>query len=159
MRKIILILLLLPFLFCSCRYFGTVPSEEKLLEKELQSINWKQVDAFPSVSECEKIKDTAIRKHCFFEFLSQTIQDKLKVDSLALLFPQLDTIAVKVTVLPNATLRFEPQFKKESGTYDTLKIDSLFQSRLIDFPLVHPAIKRGIPVKTQFILPIVLRQE
>lgn len=147
-------------LFNSCQYFDKqVPSQEELLKKELKSINWNEVDEFPSVSECEKIKDEAMRKQCFFEFLTQTIQQKLSIDTLSVLYPELDTIEVKVTVFPDATMRFEPQFPKDSVAYDTIKIDSILHARLVDFPKVNPAIKRGIPVKTQFVLPVILKIE
>jgi hypothetical protein len=43
--------------------------------------------------------------------------------------------------------------------YDTIKIDSILRARLVDFPKVNPAIKRGIPVKTQFVLPVIIKQE
>jgi hypothetical protein len=160
MRKIILILLLLPLLFGSCQYFDKqVPSKEELLEKELKSINWNEVDEFPSISECEKIKDEAMRKQCFFEFLTQTIQEKLSIDTLSVLYPELDTIEVKVTIFPNATMKFEPQFPRDTVAYDTIKIDSILHARLVDFPKINPAIKRGIPVKTQFVLPVILKTE
>lgn len=160
MRKIFLIIVLSSLLFNSCQYFDKqVPSQEELLKKELKSINWNEVDEFPSVSECEKIKDEAMRKQCFFDFLTQTIQQKLSIDTLAVLYPQLDTIEVKVTVFPDATMRFEPQFPKDSVAYDTIKIDSILHARLVDFPKVNPAIKRGIPVKTQFVLPVILKIE
>jgi len=56
MRKIILIILFLPLLFNSCQYFDKqVPSEKELLQKELKAINWKEVDEFPSIADCEKI--------------------------------------------------------------------------------------------------------
>ena len=160
MRKIILILLLPSLLFSSCQYFDKqVPSKEELLEKELKSINWNEVDEFPSISECEKIKDEAIRKQCFFEFLTQTIQEKLSIDTLSVLYPELDTIEVKVTIFPDATMKFEPQFPKDTVAYDTIKIDSILHARLVDFPKINPAIKRGIPVKTQFVLPVILKTE
>ena len=58
MRKIILILLFLALLFNSCQYFDKqVPSEQDLLQKELKSINWKEVDEFPSVVDCDKIEN------------------------------------------------------------------------------------------------------
>jgi hypothetical protein len=149
-----------PLLFGSCQYFDKqVPSKEELLEKELKSINWNEVDEFPSISECEKIKDEAMRKQCFFEFLTQTIQEKLSIDTLSVLYPELDTIEVKVTIFPNATLKFEPQFPKDTVAYDTIKIDSILHARLVDFPKINPAIKRGIPVKTQFVLPVILKTE
>lgn len=153
--------LFLVFLFFnSCQYFDKqVPSEKELLQKELKSINWKEVDEYPSVVDCEKIDNKAQRQKCFFEVLTQLIQDKLSVDTLSILYPELDTIEVRVTIFPNATLQFEPQFPKDSVAYDTIKIDSILKARLVDFPKINPAIKRGIPVKTQFILPVILKVE
>ena len=136
-----------------------MPSEKELLQKELKAINWKEVDEYPSVVDCEKIEDKNQRKQCFFEVLTQLIQEKLSVDTLSVLYPELDTIEVKVTVFPNATMQFEPQFPKDSVAYDTIKIDSILKARLVDFPKINPAVKRGIPVKTQFILPVILKVE
>jgi hypothetical protein len=129
------------------------------LDKELNAINWNEVDEFPSFSECDKIKDEKMQKQCFFEFLTQTIQEKLTSDTLTNLYPELDTIEVKVTVFPNSTMKFEPQFTKDSTAYDTIKIDSILKSRLVNFPKVNPATKRGLPVKTQFILPVIIKSE
>jgi hypothetical protein len=146
--------------FNSCQYFDKqIPSEKELLQKELKSINWKEVDEYPSVVDCEKIEDKKQRQQCFFEVLTQLIQEKLSVDTLSVLYPELDTIEVKVTVFPNATMQFEPQFPKDSVAYDKIKIDSILKVRLVDFPKINPALKRGIPVKTQFILPVILKVE
>ncbi|QZK89268.1 hypothetical protein K5V07_01685 [Flavobacterium sp. CHNK8] len=153
-------LLIVFLIFNSCQYFETpVPSEQELLEKELKSINWKEVDEYPSVVDCEKIEDKKQRQKCFFEVLTQLIQEKLSVDTLSILYPELDTIEVKVTIFPNATMQFEPQFPKDSIAYDKIKIDSILKVRLVDFPKINPAIKRGVPVKTQFVLPVILKVE
>ena len=158
LKQYYLFLVFLFFIFC--QYFDKqVPSEKELLQKELKSINWKEVDEYPSVVDCEKIDNKAQRQKCFFEVLTQLIQDKLSVDTLSILYPELDTIEVRVTIFPNATLQFEPQFPKDSVAYDTIKIDSILKARLVDFPKINPAIKRGIPVKTQFILPVILKVE
>lgn len=147
-------------IFNSCQYFDKqIPSEKELLQKELKSINWKEVDEYPSVADCEKIEDKNQRQQCFFEVLTQLIQEKLRVDTLSVLYSELDTIEVKVTIFPNATMQFEPQFPKDSVAYDKTKIDSILKIRLVDFPKINPAIKRGIPVKTQFILPVILKVE
>ena len=136
-----------------------MPSEKELLKKELKAINWKEVDEYPSVVDCEKIENKTQRQQCFFEVLTHLIQDKLSTDTLSVLYPKLDTIEVKVTIFPNATMQFEPQFPKDSVDYDRIKIDSILKARLVDFPKVNPAIKRGIPVKTQFILPVIIKIE
>lgn len=160
MKKINLIVILLLLLLSSCQYFEKqVPSEKDLLQKELKSINWNEVDEFPSVADCEKIEDKNQRQQCFFEYMTQLIQHKLSVDTLSVLYPKLDTIEVKVTVYPNSRIIFEPLFPIDSVAYDTVKIDSILKARLVGFPKINPAIKRGIPVKTQFILPVILKVE
>lgn len=156
MKKITFYILLLSVV--SCQYFDKqVPSEQELLNKQMKEINWKEVDEYPSVADCEAISDETLRKQCFFEFLTSAIQQKLCVDSLSVLFPKLDTLAVRVSVNPDATMQFEPQFPIDTVAYDTIKIDSILRLKLVDFPKVNPAIKRGIPVKTQFVLPIIIK--
>ena len=147
-------------LLYSCQLFDKkVPDENQLLQQELQKINWKEVDEFPSVLTCDTIKDPAVKKQCFFDYLAQTIQDRIGIDTLQMLYPETDTISVKVTINPDSSLQFEPQFSKDSVAYDKVKADSILTSRLADFPKVEPAIKRGIKVKTQFILPVIIKVE
>ncbi|MBP4142952.1 hypothetical protein J3S90_14185 [Flavobacterium sp. P4023] len=153
-------LFLVFILFTSCNFFEKqVPSEKELLQKELKAINWNEVDEYPSLEDCDKIENKVQRQHCFFEILTKLIQEKLNTDTLLILDPKLDTIEVKVTVYANSALQFEPQFPKDSVAYNRIKIDSILNERLVDFPKINPAIKRGIPVKTQFILPVILKVE
>ncbi|AWG25014.1 hypothetical protein [Flavobacterium kingsejongi] len=160
MIKKILIIFLFSIVTSSCQYFEKpVPSEQELLQKELQKINWSQVDEMPSIDSCGPIQDKNQRQECFFSFLTHIIQQKLDTDTLSVLYPNVDTILVKVTVFPDSTLKFEPQFPNDSTRYDKAIIDSVLLSRLKDFPKIHPAVKRGIPVKTQFILPVILNVE
>lgn len=136
-----------------------MPSEKELLQKELKAINWKEVDEYPSFVDCDKLEEKTQRQQCFFDYLTQLIQEKLHADTLSVLYPELDTIEVKVTVFPDSRMQFEPQFPKDSVAYDTIKIDSILHARLVGFPKVNPAIKQGIPVKTQFILPVIIKVE
>ena len=153
-------ILFLSLLFGACQNLKKPEiSEEELLQQELKKINWTQVDEFPSVATCDSIKDDSVRKQCFFDFLTITIQQKLDLDTLSILYPQIDTIQVKVTVFPDSRLEFEPQFPSDSLAYDKIKIGSILHARLTDFPKINPALKRGIPVKTQFVLPVILNVE
>jgi hypothetical protein len=143
-------------LLCSCRFFdGQVPNEEELLQKRLKEINWKEVSSYPSIAECDAIMDKEMKKDCFFAQMTLLIQQKLDIDTLALLYPEMDTIDVKVTVFSNAALRFEPQMPTEQN-YNMAKIDSIIKTRLVNFPAIEPAQKEGVPVTTQFILPVIL---
>lgn len=154
------ILLLLLFILNSCQYFDKqVPSEKELLQKELNTINWNEVDEYPSFVDCNKMDSKVARQQCFFQYLTTLIQEKISIDTLSNLYPELDTIQVKVTVFPDSSMQFQPQFPKDSVAYDTIKIDSILHARLVNFPKVSPAIKRGIPVKTQFVLPVIIKVE
>ena len=156
MRKRIPLLFLILFSIASCQYFNNqVPDEKVLLQKELKTINWSQVDELPSFNSCDSVTDKTLKKQCFFDYLTMLIQEILSADTLMVLYPKLDTINVKVTVLADSTFEFEPQ-STDSLSYNKGKIDSILKARLVDFPKVNPAIKRGIPVKTQFVLPVIL---
>jgi hypothetical protein len=136
-----------------------VPSQKELLQKELKAINWEEVDEFPSFTDCDSLNNNTQRQQCFFEYLTELIQEKLSNDTLSVLYPELDTIEVMITIFPDAKMKFEPRFPKDSVAYDTIKIHNILHARLVDFPKVNPAIKHGIPVKTKFILPVILKVE
>lgn len=147
------------FLVQSCQYFQkNVPDKNELLKEELQKINFQKVDEFPSIAECDSLTDEAARKQCFFDFLTQKIQEKLATDTIKTLYPNLDTIQVKVTIFPDSRLKFQPYFSKDSMNYNTNTIDSIMQSKLTDFPIVQPAIKRGMKVKSEFVIPLILKK-
>lgn len=142
-------------LLCSCQCFDSqVPDKADLLKKELESINWTQVDEYPSVEGCYSLSEQIARRDCFINYLIAAIQDRIASDTLAIRYPELDTINVKVTVMPDSTVTFEPQIGAD--VYKPKVIDSLIKSRLDNFPKVSPALKRGLPVKTQFNLPVIL---
>lgn len=156
MRKTLIYLFTI--LLTSCQLFDKkVPDENELLQEKLKEIDWKQVDQFPSVSNCETILDKETQKDCLFQFLTQTIQARISTDTIHVLYPELDTISVKVTINPDASLVFETQKPTDSISYDIDVIDSILQNRLVNFPAVEPAIKKGIKVKSQFVLPVILK--
>ncbi len=136
-----------------------IPDGDVLLKEELEKIDWTQVDSYPSVELCDTLLDDAQRKQCFFDYLTARLHEKLKLDSLTSKHPKIDTIEVRITVFPDAHLEFEPFYVSDSLKFRSQEIDSLLQLRLMDFPEISPAIKRGIPVKTQFILPLVIKSE
>lgn len=144
----------------SCQLFDSkVPDEDALLQKRLKEINWKEVSAYPSLAECDSLLDKQQKKECFFATMARLVQEKLGADTLAMLSPQLDTINVKVTVFNDSRLEFEPQLPQDSVGVNVAKIDSILKVKLVDFPKIEPAQKEGVPVTTQFILPVVVSQQ
>lgn len=151
-------LLFLPMLILatSCQWFDKrVPSKDDLLEKELKAINWDEVDEWPSAKICDTIADEEAKRACFFQFLTDTIHQRLASETLKISYPELDTVEVKVTVMPDSTVHFQSRLS-DTAKRTRRSIDSTLLARLDSFPKVIPALKRGLPVKTQFVLPLVL---
>ncbi|AXG73430.1 hypothetical protein DVK85_03955 [Flavobacterium arcticum] len=147
-------------LFNSCQWFGgEVPDKQELVDKRLEEINWAEVTSYPSIVECDIMTDKQQRKDCFFETMARLVQEKLDADTIAVLYPQLDTINVEVTIFADSHLEFKPQFENDSLSTTSVAIDSILKNRLVDFPSIEPAQKEGIPVTTQFILPVILNVE
>ena len=153
--KRFLTLLLLTICIQSCQYFEkNVPSKNDLLNQEMQHINWSVVDEFPSTKICDLINNKEERKICFFNFLTQKVQEKLKSDFLQMYFTKIDTLNLKVTIDSNAKMTFKTNNLENFENFE--KIDSIVAINLMNITPVEPGIKRGIKIKSEFILPIIL---
>jgi len=149
------------FMFClilfACNFDKTIPEKEELLNQRLQEIDWNEITRYPSFSICDSITDKISHKKCFFQHLTNLLQHRF-ADTLLMSKLQNDTIYIKVTINTDTTLVFESQLDKIKNN-KFQKIDSLLQSRLQDFPAIEPAQKNGIPIKTEFSFPIIIKLE
>ena len=156
--KITFILVIL-FSLQSCQYFDKkAPNENQLLQQRLKEINWNEVDTYPAISYCDSIAEIDQRKKCFFEFLNTTIRQNLIDDKVYVKFPNIDTLRIKVVITANASVEFST-ILSDSAFVQQIKLDSILKVNLKNLPTFSPALKRGIPVKTQFTLPVILKPD
>ena len=146
--KLGLIVILLTVIFASCQYFEKKLSKNDLLKKELQKIDWNEVDEYPSIGNCDILDNNEQQRQCFFEFLQGEIQHKL--DSILVFDPKkaIDSLQVQVVVTPAATLEY--QINNSNKTANLEVVDSVLKTPALQFKNIKPALKRGIPVKMQF---------
>jgi hypothetical protein len=140
----------------SCELIKEPPTIEALYQKEVEQIDWTYVDELPLVEPCKIFKSRALKQECFFNVINDSIYNKLLRDTSFGLYTQLDTIRLIVTISAQSEIHFKTRFPPGASLYETYKMDSIIQNRLVRFPKVYPAIKRGIPVNTQFEVPLVL---
>jgi hypothetical protein len=144
----------------SCQWTAKkLPDENRLLKEEIDKIDWTKVDSYPSVEQCDSLFDETERKKCFFEFITQNLQEELSLDTLIGRFEQLDTLKVLVTVQTDSRIQLELYDFPDSLKAQTMSIDSLLKVKERNFPVVQPAIKRGLPVKSQFLVPLILNRQ
>jgi len=140
-----------------CDYFTKKNIEkEKILQEELKKINWKTVDELPSITNCDSIQDLAAKKDCFFNTITAQLQEKIQQDSVLNTYTKLDTIPFKVVVNSNGLVVLKPELQKYKDVYNPKILDSVFQIQLQNTFRIEPAIKRGIKVKSQFTISVIV---
>lgn len=147
------------FICVSCDFFKKpVVTEEVLVAQEKESINLNTVDIFPSFSNCDTL-EKELQKTCFFQTLTDQIYDQLTQNNLLVTKTIQDTIQVELHIDTLGIIKVS-QIQKNADTAKYIPtLDSLIRVSAENLPKASPAYKRGIPVTTKFILPIILNVE
>lgn len=154
------IIFFFPVLFASCQWMSAqLPNEQELLEEELNKIDWTKVDTYPSVASCDTIFDETARKACFFDYITAALEENLRMDTLRGTFATLDTLNVLVTIQADAQVSLSLYQLNDSVKQQLKSVDSLLMVKSKTFDNLSPATKRGVPVTSQFVLPLVLHKQ
>ena len=150
---------ILLFVCVSCDFInGSVVKEETIVAQEKQSIDLDSVDEFPSFASCDHLEKEA-QKNCFFQALTAQIYERLSQNNLVVSKAIHDTIQVQLHIDSLGSIKIN-NIQKASITSSQLpSLDSLIRESIYNLPKASPANKRGIPVSTKFVLPIILRVE
>ncbi len=153
-----LVFIVLCILFQSCQLFETEKiSSETFLEDEVKSINWKDVDQYPVFINCEGLSEKNKQKSCFETTLSSHIYQSINSENTIVTSDLNETLLLDFIVDEKGKL-----------SITSMVIDSLLKAQVpllkaqilngIDsLQPIAPAYKRGIPVKTTFKLPLVIK--
>ena len=157
--KRLLLLLLLPF-FTACDLFETkkVTSEEILIEEQ-QELNWHEVDQYPAFSECREITEEEAAKDCFGNKVASYVYARLEQKEPVVTEALYDTIMLHLIVSDEGAPRIDSVEIDSMVTHHLPKIRTWIQESVDSLPKIYPASKRGIPVATNFKLPIVIEAE
>jgi hypothetical protein len=152
------VFLLILLLATSCSYFEKkkVYSED-LLEEELQTFNWKEVDTYPTFSSCDSFTVKADLKACFQNTLVSNVNRFLEVQNIIVSEDINDTIRLKITVDNKGLLEVKSMTFKPETALQIPELDSLLRQSLKGIPKIFPAIKRGQQVTTAFELPVIVK--
>lgn len=154
------IIFFFPFILTSCQWMSAqLPNEQELLEEELNKIDWTKVDTYPSVAACDSIFDETARKNCFFDYITVALEENFRMDTLRGTFTTLDTLNVLVTIQADAQVSLALYQVNDSLKQQLKSVDSLLLEKSKHFQTLSPATKRGVPVTSQFVLPLVLHKQ
>ena len=154
-------ILLSVYIICSsCQFFETEKiSSETFYEEELKTIEWNDIDQYPTFPTCEDLTEKIDQRNCFVNTLSSTFYQSIQDQKWTIMKSIHDTIILAISVSNTGKIQIDgvemdsllvPHFQNMNEVLST-SIDAL--------TLLAPAYKRGIPVNTRFTLPIALDTE
>lgn len=160
MRYRSFLVFLLIVLLNGCNLFDTEKiSSEKIFKEEIQAIDWTEVDRYPIFPDCKEDLNENAQKECFIKTINMHLLENLNANKILATREISDTLLIDFEI-------------DERGKLSILEIamDTLMQQEfpnlkkriiksLDSLQPIAPAYKRGIPVKTQFSLPIVILTE
>lgn len=156
MNRVVFLFVIL--LLTSCDYFEKQKVDSKdLLEEELQTFNWNDVDTYPTFSGCDSITVKEESKICFQNTLLDNVNQFLQEQNIVVSDDVNDTIRLKLIVDNKGLLKVDSIIIKEETRFQIPEIDSLLQQSVTTVPKIYPAIKRGQQVTTAFELPVIVR--
>ena len=152
MKLRVLSMFFLLVLGSSCQFFN--PDKNNPLQKIDTVIDYSSVDTFPAFDNCKKSIDKDEQILCFRTTIHRHITSTLSKQKFKLKKSFNDTFVVHVLVNNKGVISLK---KIESTPLIRIlfpSIDSIINESIRGLPKTFPAIKRGIPVATQYQIPI-----
>ena len=149
------IVLFCGFLLTSCEFFKKKEFTPTVVIDTI--VDYNSVDVFPLFPTCDSIPSQEKQKICSQIKLSEHIYASLLDFEIVTSKVINDTILVKINIDKKGKTSLTGLQSSESIKVQIPKLDSLVLSGINSLPLLKPAIKRGMPVTTEFTLPIVVR--
>lgn len=153
----------LSLIFCvivltSCNYFEKKKVYSKdLLEEELKTFNWNEVDEYPTFESCDDTLGKENKKQCFENTVLEILSHNLSKQNIVVTEDVNDTILLTITIDNTGNFKIDDIKSSDITKAQIPKIDSLLLHSFDSLPKVYPAIKRSQQVTTQFSLPVVVK--
>lgn len=155
-----ILLLVIVFTASSCQFFETQKiSSDTFYEEEIKTIDWSEVDTYPQFISCTGFTEKEATKQCFINTLNNEILAFISPQKLISRQEINTKIVLHINVSETGKLGLETIAMDSIITKQFPGLKSTFQKVFDSIPPSLPALKRGIPVKTKFSLPVILKTE
>lgn len=139
------------FFLVSCDYFSF--TKKKNIQAIDTIINLSKVDVSPSFNKCKELNVSA-KNDCF----RAEIQEKISISLSEIDFivdEDMDEVIYVHLIINNYGRVKLKEIEASKNVLEKLPVlDSLIKVSVKKLPKIFPAIKRGIPVTTQYTLPV-----
>lgn len=136
----------------SCQFFTA--DKNKTIQKLDTIVDFSSVDTSPTFDDCKALINKNEQDNCFRNTIQQKIGEKLATFSLEIKQPVDEIVIVTILINQQGEFEFQKLQASEIIKKELPQLDSILKTSVAHLPKVYPAIKRSIPVATQYELPI-----
>ena len=146
------------FLFTSCDFLSSkkVAANNQFMAMDT-IVDYSSIDAYPLFAKCKNLEGKEKQEDCFgFELLEQLEQlvVRKKIYGPAAIY---DTVDVDLSIAKDNKIKISGIKSSDLLKEKIPNLDSILMASVNQLPaIIQPAIKRGIPVNSQFKLPILI---
>jgi hypothetical protein len=157
-KQFFLPLWILASLLSSCNWQKSSESLTKeLVEAELKTINWNELDQFPLFDTCDETAAKTAQQECFQTNLNLHLAMALQDYQISSSQPFKDTILLDFKVDNQGVLTVLNISNHEALLAENPSFNQIVDTCIRALPKLHPALKRGIPVTAKFRVPLVIQ--
>ena len=145
-------------LLASCEYFSPTTTTSNSNLQELDTIvDYTKIDVYPIFYDCEDFSEDNNQKGCFEASLSKRLSEILHKNNLKVKAVVNDTTHINLFIDTAGKAQVVDVRSPESISKYLPTLDSVIRQSVAKLPTMKPAVKRGILVKSQYSLSIIVR--
>ncbi|PKH50371.1 hypothetical protein CXF68_06500 [Tenacibaculum sp. Bg11-29] len=149
MRYCYVAFLIISLLFLSCDSFFKEPKKNEVNTV----VDYSKVDISPSFKKCKDLPVKA-KKTCFRKEINKRIQESLVAHNFRTEEFINETILIDLLIDAEGSFKLKKITASNKINKQLPQLDSVLKNVIQKLPIIIPAFKRGIPVISQYQLPI-----
>ena len=147
-------------LFTNCDFISPKGSSLQNFASVNLIIDFSTVDVYPMFKECKDSELSQNQIQCFEKEIIKKLKQAISKNELDISNRFSDTIYVDLLVDQLGKVSIAQYRSTFTIKNEIPRFDSIFRRSVDQLPLmVQPAVKRGIPVNSQFSLPVIISVE
>lgn len=151
--RFFMVLCCIAYFFTSCDYLSFKKKEDPMQTLDT-IIDFSSVDTPPTFDACNSLIDKQEQLDCFGKELHKHISSSL-IQSEFIVKKSIDeTIEIKLQITNKGIVVLQAIQSSERVKKELPELENLIKESVKKFPTIYPAIKRDIPVTTEYIIPI-----
>lgn len=159
MRKLLFTILLLSSVL-GCKNFETKKvSKDELKSQSMKQVDWNQLGRYPSFPVCRKLESKTEKRQCFEKQMVEKIYRDLGNRDIVLVDSVREEVRLYVKISKTGKTHLRKVAVSDSLEQQIPELKKWLEESIENLPELSPGYKRGIPVQTNFQIPIVVQSD